>query len=104
MSEFVVNDALGLAQYITQHLDENRSVAYLSSINALSLEDGNSAKSLVKTKDRSQRRCKEASIRDIVCLFCNEDTEIKYLVANFGLCAGFQTEFLALANYTASII
>lgn len=102
--EFVVNDALGLAQYITQHLDENRSVAYLSSINALTLEDWNFAKTLVKTKDKSQRRCKEASIRDIVFVFRNEDTETKYLVANLGLCAGFQTEFLALANYTASSI
>lgn len=102
--DFVVNDALGLAQFITQHMNEARAVAYLASIDALTLEHWRFAKSLVSQADKTKRHSKENSIKDIVVVFQNNDIETKYLVGNLSLCAGFQSEFLKLANYTASSV
>ena len=102
----VVNDALGLTQYICQHLNENQAVVYLQAINGLSKEDWKrkEAKNYIDIVDKTARYTKEGNIRDIVQVFINNHIETRFLVANLALCPGFQKPCLELFSYTASSI
>lgn len=101
----IVNDCLGLAQFLTQHLDEKLAVRYLCSITELSLEQWKESKRYLHGVDTTNRQTVEHNVRDIVRVFYNpvpENLEVEYLVRNLGLCPGFQSYALNFASYTQS--
>ena len=100
----VVNDALGLAQYITQHLDQEEATLYLVAIEGLSVADWKKAKENLPEVVSSNRQTKEATIKDIVSVFSSKSVTTRYLIANLGLLPGLQPAALALASYTASTL
>ena len=100
MSNDVVNDALGLAQFLTKHRGEE-AVEYLLAIENLKFLEWKEAKELLPIDNKINRQTKEGHIRDIVSCFVNNDIEKRYLVANLALCPGFQLEALQLISYTA---
>ena len=85
----VVNDALGLTQFITKHLSATQAVTYLLSIESLGIEDWIAAKNHLPTVDKTNRRTKEVNIRDIVHVFQGESVENNFLVKNLALCPGW---------------
>ena len=104
MTEYVVNDALAVTQYLTQHLNESRAIAYLASIAGLTLDDWKDAKTLLDTVEKTRRHTKEANIKDIVTVFFNTCVETQFVLKNLSLAPGWGLEFIALANYTASAV
>lgn len=91
-----VNDALGIAQFICQHLDENQAVSYLLTIQELSIDDWIQAKTLLPGVNKTNRRTKESNISDIVETLKSSAVEIRYLVANLTLCPGWHPECLSV--------
>ena len=106
-SNDVVNDALGLAQFITKSLNETEAVQFLCSIQSIALEEWKSAKLLlpeaVEVSGRT-RTTKEATVKDICSAFYNENITTRFLVANLSLVPGFQAEAIQLASYTAQTL
>ena len=99
----IVNDCLGLAQFLTQSLTVEQATAYLLTIEGLSLSDWKAAKALLpETAGTSNRTTVELTIKDIVVAFKNFDITTSFLVKNLGLIPGFQQESLALTSYIAS--
>ena len=96
-----VNDALGIAQFICQHLDEIQAVSYLLTIQELSIDDWIEAKSLLPGVNKTNRRTKENNISDVVDFFKNSTVEVRYLVANLTLCPGWHPACLNIifSNY-----
>ena len=99
----VVNDPLGLAQFVTQHRGEN-AISYLLAIEGISIDEWKAAKALLADVVQSNRHTKEGYIKDVVNCFINNDIETRYLVANLALCPGFQREALELATYSAGTL
>ena len=104
MTEYVVNDALAVTQYLTQHLNESRAIAYLASIAGLTLDDWKDAKTLLDTVEKTRRHTKEANIKDIVTVFFNTCVETQFVLKNLSLIPNWGLEFIELANYTASAV
>ena len=98
----VVNDALGLTQYLTKHLEEPQAVSYLQAIQGLDIEAWRSAKELLPGVDKTNRQLKEGHIKDIVNVFCNREVTTTYLVRDLSLCPGFDRQNLHLATYIAA--
>lgn len=102
-SDFVPNDCLGLAQFLTQSLSADEAVFYLLSIDGLKLNDWKAAKLLLPhTSTLPNRTTLELTIKDIVVAFKSFDIETSYLVKNLALLPGFQPESLALTSYISS--
>ena len=98
----VVNDALGMAQFVTTHLSENKAVSYLLAIEGISFEQWKTAKDLLPNADRTARQTKEKTIKDIVQVFQSEETNIRYWIDNYTLIPGFQIQALELASFAAA--
>ena len=77
----VVNDALGLAQFLCQHKGEE-AVSYLLAIEEITLIEWKLAKELLSEATQINRQTKEGNIKDIVSVFVNKDINTWYLVAN----------------------
>ena len=99
----VINDCLGISQFITQHLGEE-ATAYLLAIQDITSKDWKAAKALLLGSTQTNRLTKEGHIKDIVSYFVNNDVPTRYLVANLSLCPGFQKSALELASYTAGTL
>ena len=100
----VVNNALGLAQYICCGRSEDFAVAYLQSIERLSHVDWKEAKSLLVAADQTNRRTKEATIADIVYTLKNEPVTTDYLVKDLSLCPGLSKEALELVDFSVATL
>ena len=90
----IVNDALGISQFICKHLSESQAVSYLLTIPELTLEHWIEAKTHLPTVNKTNRRTREGNISDIVEVFLNDVVEIRFLIANLTLCPGWNPEFL----------
>lgn len=101
---YIVNDALGLAQFLCQNLNENQAVVYLQAIDGLSKDNWKEAKTFLDTVDKTARHTKEGNIRDIVQVFKNTDITDRFVVANLSLVPGFQTACLELYSYVQSSV
>ena len=100
----VINDCLGLAQFITNGRSEQLAIAYLQSIEGLSIEDWRACKTLLPGVDRTNRTTKESHIRDVVTYLKNEDIQDTFLVRDLSLCPGFQKSALELVDYMAGTL
>lgn len=100
----VVNNALGLAQFISSGRSEEFAVAYLQSIEGLSITDWREAKAILTTADQTNRRTKEATIADIVYTLKNESIQTNYLVRDLSLCPGLSKGALELIEYSAATL
>ena len=98
-----VNNALGLAQYLTQHRGVE-AVSYLLAIENLSLDDWKVAKEKLAAAVQTNRHHKEGHIKDIVNCFVNNVINTRYLVENLALVPGFQPKALELVSYTAGTL
>ena len=99
-----LNDALGLCQYITQHLDDNEAVRYLLSIESLNFEAWRRAKDILPGTCVTNRNTIEGNIKEIISVFRNEEVKVKYCIENLGILPGLQIESLQLMNYTSSTL
>ena len=97
-------DALGLCQYITQHLDDNEAVRYLLSIESLNFEAWRRAKDILPGTCVTNRNTIEGNIKEIISVFRNEEVKVKYCIENVGILPGLQIESLQLMNYTSSTL
>ena len=61
----VINDCLGISQFITQHLGEE-ATAYLLAIQDITSKDWKVAKALLLGSIQTNRLTKEGHIKDIV--------------------------------------
>ena len=104
LDEYVVNDALALTQYLTQHLSEEQATAYLASISGISLESWKEAKCYLPTVDKTKRQTKEANIKDIVYVFVNTEITTNFALKTLSLIPGFQAEFIEFTTYIADSI
>lgn len=99
----VVNDALGLCQFITQTLGIDEATNYLVAIESLSIDDWRKAAKVLPLPGTSDRRTKEAFIKALVTVFINSPpTDNQYLVGNLAVCPGFNPECIKLASYVIS--
>ena len=98
----VINDALGLTQYLTKHLEENQAVSYLLAIQGLDIEACRSAKELLPGVVNTNRQWKEGHIKDCVNVFCNTEVKTTFLVRNLSLIPGFDRTNLHLATFIAA--
>ena len=98
----VINDALGLTQYLTKHLEENQAVSYLLAIQGLDIEAWRSAKELLPGVVNTNRQWKEGHIKDCVNVFCNTEVKTTFLVRNLSLIPGFDRTNLHLATFIAA--
>ena len=100
----VVNNCLGLTQYLTQHLG-SEATSYLLCIEELSTDEWKSAKSILTNAagigGLPNRLTKEATIKDCVDIFVDNAIDYRYLVADLSLCPGFQPCALNLVSHTA---
>ena len=100
----VVNDCLGLTQYLTQQLGRE-ATDYLLTFASLSAEDWKVAKSLLlEAVGLPNRSTKEATICDCVEIFVDSKPKDKYLVGNLGLLPGLQPESLKLIDHTVKTL
>ena len=100
----VVNDALAIAQHITQYLEDNEAVNYLLAIEQLSLDDWKTCKTHLEGVNKSNRTWKEGHIRDVVELFRNGDVKKRFLLRNLSLCPGFSRPAVELCSFQASTL
>ena len=100
----VVNDCLGLTQYLTQQLGREATDHLLTFV-SLSIEQWKEAKSLLpQAIGTPNRSTKEATIRDCVEIFVDSKPEDEYLIRNLGLLPGLQPESLALIDHTVKTL
>ena len=97
---FIVNDCLGLTQFLTQHLDERQAIRYLCSITQLTLEQWKDSKQDLPGVDLTNRHTIEANVKDSLRVFYNDNVTTNFLVRNLGLCPGFQEFAIVSACYT----
>ena len=100
----IVNDCLGIAQFITNGRSEQQATAYLQTIEGLSIEDWRSCKSLLPGVDRTNRHTKESHIRDVVTYLKNEDIDDHFCVRDLSLFPGFQKSALELVDYLSATL
>ena len=102
----VVNNALAIAQHITQYLEDNQAVSYLQAIEKLSLEDWKSCKVHLESEgvNRTNRIWKEGHIRDIVEVFRSGEVKTTFLLRDLSLCPGFDKIAVELASFHASAL
>ena len=100
----VINDCLGLTQYLTQHLGRE-ATDYLLTFASLSAETWKEAKGLLPGAfGTPNRSTKEATIRDCVEIFVDSMPEDTYLVSNLGLLPGLQPESLKFIDNTVKTL
>ena len=102
MTNVVVNNALGLTQYLTKYLEEPQAVSYLLAIQGLDIEDWRAAKDLLPGAVTTNRQWKEGHIKDCVTVFCNKVVNTAYVVSDLSLIPGFDRSNLHLATYIAA--
>ena len=98
----IVDDALCIAQFITQHLTETQAVSYMLAIEGLTQDIWEASKSHLPITYQSGRRTKEGHILDICRYFADENPKPRYLLANLSLLPGFQIDCIKLAGFVAS--
>lgn len=104
MTDFpiVLNDALGITQYISGHLGVEEATTYLLAIEELSLEIWRSANRALPIPGTTERRTKEAYIKEILTIFTNHEIKVKYVIGNLSICPGLSPAALQLASYVQS--
>ena len=100
----VVNDALSLAQFITNGRSEEQAIAYLQAIEGITIDDWKSAKQDLPTADKTNRQTKEGHIKDIVSVFKNEDIGTTFCMRNLSFCPGFSREAIELVFYSSATV
>lgn len=98
----VVNDALALAQFITNGRSEEQAVTYLLAIEKLSIESWRLAKRELPIEDTTNHRTKEGFIKQIVSYMCNTEFDTNYCLKDLSLCPGFSKEALQLVFYNSA--
>ena len=97
----VVNNALGLAQYITASLSEVQAVSYLLAVEKLTIDDWAACKTFLPNVNVTNRRSKEKTIEDIVYVLKNEDIETTFLVRDLSILPGLCSNALELITFQA---
>ena len=100
----VVNIALGLAQYITNCMNEEQAVSYLLAVESLTLQDWKGAKLLLPGADLTNRQTREGTVKDIVNCFINENIEDDYLVKDLSILPGLSRPALELISYNLATL
>lgn len=97
----VINDALGLAQFLTGHLGAD-ATQYLVGVTEIGTDEWKIAKEVLSTEcprlKSINRTTKELTIKDIVTAFIESDIENAYIVRNLSLCPGFSAEAIELTK------
>ena len=100
----VVNDALGIAQYICGCMNEEQAVVYLLAIERLTLQDWKTAKLLLENADPTNRQTREGTLKDIVNYFQNIAVEEEYLVKDLSILPGLSKPALELVSFNQSML
>lgn len=101
MVKTVVNNALGLAQYIAASLTESQSVSYLLAVEGLTIEHWAECKQYLTNVNTTNRQTKERTIEDVVvCLKNGGDGDNKFLVEDLSLLPGLSKIALELITYS----
>ena len=97
----IVNNALGLAQYIAASLNETQSVSYLLAVEGLTIDDWAECKQYLADINTTNRKTKERIIEDVVvCLKNGGDEDTKFLVDDLSLLPGLSKTALELITYS----
>lgn len=97
-ADVVVNDGLGLAQFLTKHLDSVEAVSYLTAIEDITLEQWKISKNLLPGTSLSNFNTKEGYIKNIVSVLCESEIETQFVVGNLAVCPGFSLQALQFTN------
>ena len=98
-----VNDALALAQFITNGRTEEQAVSFLLALEAVNIDSWRFAKSELGIDDRTNHRTKEQYIKQIVCHMKNEVVEDTYCLKNLALLPGCSKEAIELVFYSCAV-
>ena len=98
----VINDALGITQFITQTLGIDEATTYLIAIEDLTIDDWRTAAKVLPLPGSSDRRTKEAFVKAIVTVFINTDIAEQYVVGNLAILPGLNAECVKLGSYMLS--
>ena len=96
----VVNNALGLAQYITSCMNEEQALSYLLAVEPLTLQDWKTSRALLTDANITNRQTKEKFIEDIIYVFKNTPPEDDYLVKDLSILPGLSRFALQLISYS----
>ena len=88
MVKEVVNNALGLAQYITSSLNETQAVSYLLAVEGLTIDDWANCKHLLPNVNTTKRQTKEKAIEDVVLALKSDDIATEFLVKDLSILPG----------------
>ena len=96
----VVNNALGLAQYITSCMNEEQALSYLLAVEPLTLQGWKTSRALLTDANITNRQTKEKFIEDIIYVFKNTPPEDDYLVKDLSILPGLSRFALQLISYS----
>ena len=99
---YEVDNALGLAQFVSAHLSEPQATGYLQVIEGITLDEWRASKDKIPGVNRTNRLAKESHIRDIVIFFQENSVDKRFLVENLALLPGCQLQSLELISYINS--
>ena len=100
----VVNDCLGISQYVSGSMNEDQAISYLLAIEKLTLQDWKTAKLLLAKAEPTNRQTREATVRDVVNYFKNELVEEEYLVKDLSILPGLSKQALELISFNLSTL
>ena len=100
----VVNDALALAQFITNGRSEQHAVNYLLALEGISIDSWRTAKRELAIEDTTNHRTKEGFITQIVSYMKNEDKDITYCLKDLSLCPGFSRDAIELVYFNSATV
>ena len=101
---FEVNDCLGLCQHVTKHLDDQQAIRYLLSVETLTFEHWRRAKEILPGTCVTNKTTIEGNIKEIICIFRNQEVKTKYLVENLGILPGLNVQSLQLMSFVNSTL
>ena len=100
----VVNDALALAQFITNGRTEEQAVSFLLALEAVNIDSWRAAKRELGIDDTTNHRTKEQFIKQIVCHMKNEVVDETYCLKNLALLPGCSKEAIELVFYSCATV
>ena len=104
-AELVLNNALGLAQYITSNQSETDANRFLLTVDTLSFTDWKRAKELLPGTCATNKSTIEGNIREILnVMYNNPPANTKYIVGDLSILPGLSISALQLVSFsTASL-
>ena len=96
----VVDNGLGLTQYICANMNEEQALNYLLAVEPLTLQDWKASRALLPDANTTNRQTKEKCIEDIIYVFKNTSVDTTYLVRNLAILPGLSPTAIQLISYS----